>query len=436
MAIKLTAPQSRVFEDSSRFRVLVAGRRFGKTHLMVPELVRGAWGPGKLAWYIAPTYKQAKMIAWEKLKTICHPWVAGKPNETELSMRMVSGGQIRLHGAERYDSLRGPGLDFVAFDEYADIDPRAWTEVVRPMLADRLGRAFFAGTPMGHNAFYDLYNTAKTQTDWAAYSFTTIQGGNVSPEEIEAARADLDERTFRQEFQASFENYAGLVYYAFDREKNVAPCRYSRASQLCWALDFNIDPMCSAIFQIEDTTDQLDRAYGRRSAKINVLDEMFLRNSDIFAAAGEFMHRLRALVGPQAPQVEVMVYGDPAGNTREHAGPAVWAALLDSFKANPDVRLTKKVRSSAPHVRDRVTAMNAMLCNAQGSRSIAIDPKCKQLIKDFEHVSWKTDSHERLVGEIDKSDLERSHCSDALGYAVHYEFGFKQQGGPRAVYVG
>jgi hypothetical protein len=185
MKLLLKSPQWKVFRGSERFRVLVAGRRFGKTYLALVELCRAAWVPGSLAWYVAPTYKQGKRIAWKPLKKMTQPYWAGKPNETELRIELRSGGTICLKGADNYDSLRGDGLDFLVLDEYASIAPEAWTEVLRPALADKQGRALFIGTPQGFNHFHELFDRARTLPDWEAFQFTTAQGGNVSPQELE-----------------------------------------------------------------------------------------------------------------------------------------------------------------------------------------------------------------------------------------------------------
>src|SRR5229473_4277323 len=142
MNVRLRNAQWRVFRHVARFRVLVAGRRFGKTYLALTELCRAAWGPGRLAWYVAPTYKQAKRIAWKPLKQMTRPYWASKPNETDLRIELSSGGIICLRGADNYDSLRGDGLDFLILDEYASIAQEAWTEVLRPARA-----ALFVGTP-------------------------------------------------------------------------------------------------------------------------------------------------------------------------------------------------------------------------------------------------------------------------------------------------
>jgi hypothetical protein len=175
--IRLRHLQGAVFHNDRRFRVLVAGRRFGKTYLAITELCRAAWGKGRVAWYVAPTYRQAKRIAWKPLKDITRPFWAGKPNETDLTIQLTTGGTISLRGADKYDSLRGEGLDFVTLDEYASMHPQAWVEVLRPALADRRGKALFIGTPNGLNHFYDLFQEARTLPDWAAFQYTTEQGG-------------------------------------------------------------------------------------------------------------------------------------------------------------------------------------------------------------------------------------------------------------------
>jgi Terminase large subunit, T4likevirus-type, N-terminal len=268
MTVSLKPPQSEVFTCGSRFRIVVAGRRFGKTYLALIELIRAAWGPGRLVWYIAPTYKQAKRIAWKLLKKLTRPYWASKPNETDLSIELAGGGTIALRGADNYDSLRGDGLDFVVLDEFASMSSALWPEIVRPSLSDRQGRALFTGTPHGFNHFYDLVQIAQGRQDWATFQFTTEQGGNVPVWELEQAADEMDERTWRQEFRASFETSGqGLVYYAFDRSQNVRSLDYDPRYPLCWSLDFNVNPMCSVIGQnIGD--------------EIHVVDEMILMQSN------------------------------------------------------------------------------------------------------------------------------------------------------------
>jgi len=198
----LTQPQSQIFLDPSRFRVIVAGRRFGKTHLATVELMRAALsGKSKNCWYVAPTYKMAKEIAWDMLGQMIPSGYIDKKNETNLTINLLNGSTISLKGGENPDSLRGRALDFVIMDEFADMKPTAWTEVLRPSISDREGSAMWIGTPKGRNHFYDLWTRGVDgAADWHSFQFTTLDGGNVSAEEIEAAKRDLDERTFSQEY--------------------------------------------------------------------------------------------------------------------------------------------------------------------------------------------------------------------------------------------
>lgn len=245
----LSKPQETITKDPTRFRVVVAGRRFGKTHLAIRELAWHAREPNKDVWYVAPSYKMARQIVWRKLKNKLNDlnWVA-KTNETELTIQLVNGSTIALKGADNYDSLRGVGLDFIVLDEFADINPDAWFETLRPTLSDKQGRALFIGTPKGiGNWSYELYQNSLDNADWKSFQYTTVDGGNVKPEEIEAAKKDLDERTFRQEYMATFETYSGRIYYAFDRAQNVKELETLDTSVIYIGMDFNIDPMSAVI---------------------------------------------------------------------------------------------------------------------------------------------------------------------------------------------
>ena len=246
----LSLAQETIANSDKRFRVVVAGRRFGKTHLSIRELCFHARKPNQEVWYVAPTYRQAKQIVWRKLKYKLQDlnW-AKKINESELTILLKNGSVISLKGADNADSLRGVGLDFMVMDEFADVDEEAWTEVLRPTLADKQGKALFIGTPKGiGNWAHDLYTMPLEQPNvWASFQYTTIDGGQVKEEEIESAKRDLDERTFRQEFLATFETYSGRIYYAFDRKDNCQPPESVDISMVYIGMDFNIDPMSAVV---------------------------------------------------------------------------------------------------------------------------------------------------------------------------------------------
>ena len=326
---RLKPPQWKVFRSNARFRVLVAGRRFGKTFLATVELCRAAWNPGRLVWYVGPTYKQAKRIVWRPLKEMTRPYWKSRPNETNLRIELITGGTICLRGADNYDSLRGDGLDFLVLDEYASIAPEAWSQVLRPALADKRGRALFIGTPHGYNHFYDLHKEAQNRPDWEVFQFTTEEGGNVTREEIEQASHELDERAYRQEFQANFENLtAGMVYYAFDRRQNVRPCRHDSGLPIFWSLDFNIDPMCSVIGQ-------------RDGDQVNILAELALTESNTYAACQAFVDRAWPWLSAHHAGVQIDVYGDASGDSRRNV--RLTDGLADCQRLSGTVSVSRRV---------------------------------------------------------------------------------------------
>ena len=217
----LTKPQSQVIKDKARFRVLITGRRFGKTYLAINELAKFASRSKQKVWYVAPTYRQAKQICWNELKErlIEHKWVK-TINNSDLTIILKNNSSITLRGADNEQSLRGVGLNFLVMDEFADIHKEAWYEVLRPTLSDTGGHALFCGSPRGFgNWSYELFKQGESNKDWQSFKYTTLEGGQVSSEEIEQAKQDLDVRTFQQEYEATFVNYSGMIYYNFNRQK-------------------------------------------------------------------------------------------------------------------------------------------------------------------------------------------------------------------------
>ncbi len=415
----LRPAQMEVFLDEKRFRVLVAGRRFGKTHLAMIELLRAAWGKDRKVWYVAPSYRQAKRIAWDRLKDLTRPYWQGTPHETDLSIKLRWGATIALRGADNYDSLRGDGLDFVVLDEYASMRPECWTEVLRPALSDRQGGALFIGTPQGRNHFFDQYEYARTNPDWSAYQFTTAEGGNVPSKELASAASQLDEQLFRQEFEASFDSGAiGRAYHAFAQAANVARCDYRPELPLVWSLDFNVSPMCSVVAQ-------------RQGEEVRVLDEMVLTDAHTGMACEAFLEKTRAWRGKGPLTVEI--YGDASGYQRRTCGTETDWSLIREFFGHwrGQVTVQMKAGQANPGVRDRVNIVNSRLCSAMGERRLFVDPKCRELLMDLDRVSWKLDDTGRVSSELDKSDKKRTHMSDALGYYLAAAFAGKGTFGER-----
>ena len=348
------------------------------------------------------------------------PYWARKPNETDLTIESVTR-RYHLLCAAPTTTIRCAAVAWISSFSMSTPPwtPRAWTEVLRPALADKQGKALFIGTPRGHNHFYDLYEAAQTQPDWAAFQFTTEQGGNVPLEELESASQELDERTYRQEFQASFENLGvGLAYYAFERANHVRKISFHHQDSLFWALDFNMNPLCSVIGQDID-------------GQVRILDELILPNSNTPAACEEFLARSQKYF--TGTPLSVDVYGDATGEQhRTSASRTDWQIVKDFFGRYPErFHVQFRVPTSNPPVKDRINCVNAMLRNSAGTRRLYVNGCCKHLIKDFEQVSWKADPHGNPLSELDKSDPMRTHVSDAVGYMVAREFPMRAQMGER-----
>ena len=201
-------------ERTERFACIVAHRRAGKTVAAINDLIRAAiMRPDSRFAYIAPYFAQAKDVAWGYLKQFTAPIPGVSHNETELRVDLPNGGRVRLYGADNYDRLRGIGLDGIVLDEYADMDPRAWSEVIRPALADRKGWACFIGTPKGRNAFWEVYERSKGE-GWFSLRLKASETDIIPPDELAALRAEMSEDEYAREMETSFEAAVEGAYYA------------------------------------------------------------------------------------------------------------------------------------------------------------------------------------------------------------------------------
>jgi len=420
--IGLRPTQLEVCQDPARFRVLVAGRRFGKTQLALTEMFLAAQKKGAKIWYVAPSYRQAKAIAWNRLKKMSKIYWLKPPSETELTVHLTFGSSISLRGADRPDSLRGSGLDLVVLDEFASMRAETWNEVLRPALSDRKGRALFIGTPKGHNHFFEAFQYAKSQSDpeWAAFQFTTAQGGVVDAAELSSAAKQLDPESFRQEYEAEFTGAGrSRVYYAFSHTPHVKPLAFDPARPLGWTIDFNVNPMCMLLVQrLEDDT-------------VHVLDEIILKNTNTEEACKKFHERIPSA----APRpLAIQVYGDASGNQRRTSGTTTdWSIIRNFFSLwRGTYNHSVHVNNVNPAVRDRVNCLNSRLLNTDGEARLFIDPRCTELIRDLDQVTWHIDSNGLPTSDINKSDPNRTHASDALGYFIAQAFPLRPLAGPKS----
>lgn len=390
--MKLSEPQKVVANDHARFKILVSGRRFGKTTLAIRELCYHARHPNTLCWYVAPSYRQARQIAWTKLKKVLLElrWVK-KFNEADLTCYLKNNSIIALRGSDNPDSLRGVGINFLVLDETADINEQSWTEVLRPTLSDTKGKALFCGTPKGHNWFYDLYQRGQdpNEPEWSSYLYTTEQGGWVDAEELEQAKRDLDTKIYRQEYQATWETFEGLIYYGFDMNSNTGAFNIEEEDKIVYVgIDFNVSPISCIIAKIHNNV-------------IYVCDEIRIFGSNTQELCDEILNRY--------PNKKIMAFPDPSCvQRRTSAGGKTDLSILQNNG------FICKVLTRHMPVRDRINSVNSKLCNANNQRTLFVSRHCKNLLNTLSKQTYREGTN------VPNKQQGLDHLGDALGYMVSF----------------
>jgi hypothetical protein len=394
--------------------VLPAGRRSGKTELakrkLVMRAIRGSSFRSPRYFAAAPTRDQAKTIYWADLQALCPPDLIADVGDTELSIKLTTGAEIRVVGMDRPQRIEGAPWDGGVLDEFGNMKPGAWGENVRPALSDRHGWCDLIGVPEGRNHYFDMDQAAQTAmatlgaaSEWGAFTWTSA---TVLPAgEIAGARADLDERTFRQEYEASFESYSGVVLYAFTRAGNVRPCPYDPALAVHIGMDFNVNPMTATVWQ--ERAEPVQKIGQAPAVISHQVGEIIIATSNTDEMADEIVRRY-ALGGSVG---HISVYPDPAG-----------AAGHTSAQGRTDISILRArgfmvhAMASHPLVRDRLAVTNARFCNAVGERRQFVDPACVKSIRAYERLVYKEDTN-----DPDKSG-GFDHAVDATGYYDYVRF--------------
>jgi predicted phage terminase large subunit-like protein len=206
--------QQVVYSDPTRFKVIAAGRRCGKSRLAATTLIiEGLRCPqGSAVLYVSPTMGQSRQIIWDLLLELGRE-VIQSSHVNNMDITLINGARIYVRGSDRPDTLRGVSLTYAVLDEVADIKPDAWEQVIRASLSDKKGRAIFIGTPKGRNWFFDLWNLGQGDADeWKSWHFTTADNPLIDPQEIESAKKTLSSFSFRQEYMASFSNAGADIF--------------------------------------------------------------------------------------------------------------------------------------------------------------------------------------------------------------------------------
>jgi hypothetical protein len=399
----------KVFMDPHRFRVLKAGRRFGKTFEFIAEIERSVAAREGEIWYLAPTYRQAKEIFWEPLKSSFPvAWLASHPNETELSLKCINGIHVKLKGADNFDSLRGKGLALALLDEFDYMDERVWPKIIRPMLATSGGRAVFSGTPDGKKQLAALFERGQSidpkDHNWASWKFTTLDGGWVPETEIEEIKTDMDEQTFLQEHMAEDILASGTVYYAFG-PANVRPCPPDlKTGPVSCGMDFNTNPWMSAA------------VFATKGEEVFFLDDIIIPRGNTMMMVDE----IRTRYGDRLKDI----YPDPAGRH-----PSTKAAVGTSdFSILEKAGFRLHSRLSTLSVKNGINAVNSRLCSMTKQRKMFVDPALvrknasmpPRMIDCLEQHCYKKGT------SIPEED-DYKHLLDGCRYAMEFLFPIREQ---------
>jgi len=389
--MNLHQAQSQIARDTHRFRVVNCGRRFGKTTLAVLEIVaKAVYGKDRKICYIAPTYQQARDIAWKELKKNCDP-IKKDINESrlEITIQTIDGGTstIFLRGWESIETLRGQSFDFIVIDEIAMMRNfwLNWQEVIRPTLTDRKGDVLFISTPKGFNHFYDLFNLEAEDEDYKSFHFSSYDNPFLPKEEIDKAKKELTEDRFAQEYMADFRKTEGLVYKEFSRDKHL----FEEAGfdgedfvpvKTIVGVDFGFHNPCAVLTIKKD-----------KDGVFWVMDEWYERERTD-AQIADYVAGLRANE----------VYPDPESAS----------GIEELRRRSINVRDVIKNKDS---IRNGINAVREMF----KSNRLFISQSCKNLIWELETYSYPDKKPDR--NEEENPIKENDHALDALRYSLMME---------------
>lgn len=385
-----------------RWACIVAHRRAGKTVACIMDLVDEALRckkpNGRFA-YVAPFYAQAKDVAWSYLKQYTAPLPNVVHNESELRVDLPGGSRIRLYGADNYDRMRGIYLDGVILDEYADMDPRAWAEVIRPALSDRKGSAVFIGTPKGKNGFYEIMHGSETwpgavkSADWFDMTLKASTSGLIDKDELDDARRTMTPDQYQQEYECSFDAAIVGSYYGADiaqaeLEKRITSVPWERSLSVDTAWDLGIDDSTAVWFF---------QSVGR---EVRVIDYYEINNRALTDIAKDLQSKPYAYGTHYLPH-DIAIREMISGKARKESLEGVGIRPISvGIKADPI---------------ERVNAVRMML-----PRCVFDANKCKQGIEALKHYRREWDERRKVFRNTVLHDWS-SHGSDAFGeFCVNY----------------
>ncbi len=376
----LHSAQQTIAKSNHRFRVICAGRRFGKTQLSTEEIKGVAVYKESRIAYIAPTYQQARDIAWNILVKELKP-ITLKVNESrlEIEVKNIKGTTsiIQLRGWESIETLRGQFFDFIIIDEVAMMRNfwLNWQEVIRPTLTDRKGQVMFISTPKGFNHFYDLYNLENTDSNFKSFHFTTYDNPYIPKDEIDEARKQMTEDRFAQEYLADFRKTEGLVYKEFNRSIDVKELNRFDLKEIIAGIDWGYTNPAGAL-------------------KIGVSRDGLFYIEEEYYKKGQTTEQIVEVVKKWSATKH---YPDPAEPDR--------IEIANNLGLN-----CREVSKDIPAGIDKVRELFKQ-------RRIIIHPRCVNLISELETYAYPEKRPNQNEKEVPIK--ENDHLMDCLRYALY-----------------
>ena len=400
-------PSQRRFHDSpARFKGFSGPVGSGKSQALCQEAIRlSYYNVGRLGLVGAPTYPMLRDATLSTFTEVLnHNQIPYEFNKAESVLLMKeTGSRILFRAVDEFERLRGTNLAWFGLDELTYTSEEAWLRLegrLRDPEAVRLC-GFAVWTPKGFDWVYRRFIRERVHGYEAilAAPYENIHVLEKIPDYYERLKHSYDEKFYEQEVLGAYLNVnAGAVYHAFLRERNLREMKVDPTLPLFWALDFNVDPMSSVIAQ-------------KVNGEIHVLDEIVLNRASTVQACEEFHSRF------PNHQAGIVVFGDASGSRMQTSGTSDYGMVAEYLQRNGYMNYRMQVPASNPPVRERVALVNAQLLSEYQSVRLYVDPRCREVVKDLEEVTYKADS-----GVIDKEkDSKRTHLSDALGYLIWQE---------------
>ena len=410
--------QQRYWRSQTRFNVCHAGRRSGKTELAKRKIVKKAMSflqPRGRFVCGAPTHRQAVEIFWDDIIDLIPTWMLRKHHPIVISDRtiyLITGTKVQILGMDKAERVEGPPLDGFVGDEFGNFKEGVWERNVRPALStkDRPGWADLIGVPEGKNHYFTLTEDAKNLEDWDVFTWTTY---DIDPKEAEAARSDVDDLTYQQEYGGAFVSFKGLAYYTYsmlNHPPSGIQIVYDPNEPLIFCHDFNRRPGTCLIVQEQDPPEWLRlRNQKTRGKCIAIIDEVFQReDSNTEKVCDELLRKWSHHKG------HVFLHGDATGGAHTSQGVAGsdWEIIRDKLRSTFHIK--ERFPRANPPIRSRLNSTNTQLRSADGYINLIVDPiKTPMICRDFEGVSCDDE------GSLEKNEAMLSHISDALSYYVH-----------------